>query len=77
VRRTLIHRLQKLVCRIRGHKLKVISKDLLWECQRCRGTFLSESLLNGKFKADVMPLSQQETGQPSSPINDEDKGSHS
>ena len=29
--RTLIHRLQTLVCRIRGHKLKVISKDVLWE----------------------------------------------
>ena len=80
MRRRLIHRLQKLVCRIRGHKLKVISKDVLWECQRCRDTFLSEGFLKRRFKADAMPPSQQESGQPSSPINEgkkPDNGSQS
>ena len=66
--RTLIHRLQKFVCRIRGHKLKVISKDVLWECQRCRDTFLSEGFLKRSFKADAMPPRQR--GQRSSPINE-------
>jgi hypothetical protein len=67
VRQTVIHRLQKLVCRIRAHKLKVISENVLWECQRCRGTLLSESFLKSRFKVDTMP--PRKHGQPSSPIN--------
>ena len=62
MRRALIHRLQKLVCRIRGHKLKVISKDVLWECQRCRDTFFSEGFLKRRFKVDAMPPTQQKSG---------------
>jgi hypothetical protein len=67
VGRPLIHRLQKLVCRIRGHKLQVISEDVLWECQRCRDTLLSESFLKSRFKVDTMPPWKR--GQPSSPVN--------
>jgi hypothetical protein len=74
VSRALINRLQKLVCRVRGHRLKVISKDILWECQRCGATFLSEDFVKGTVEPQhLVPPSKQESGQPPSATNEGEK----
>jgi hypothetical protein len=72
--RALIHHLQKLVCRILGHKVNVISKDVLWECQRCRATFLAKGFLKGSDEAQhAFSPTPEENGQAPSVINNRKK----
>jgi hypothetical protein len=56
--RKLIHKFHKFVCRIKGHKLKVIAKDLVWECERCEATFLRKGLSNAFNRASKLPGGQ-------------------
>jgi hypothetical protein len=51
--RKLIYDFQKLVCRINGHKFKVIRKDLLLECRRCGACAIRKGFLNGSFEAPL------------------------
>jgi hypothetical protein len=40
----------ELVCRIKGHKFKVVSKDILWECERCKACAIRKGFLERTFE---------------------------
>jgi hypothetical protein len=42
--RELKRQFHKLVCQIRGHKMKVIIEDIVLVCERCETTFLRNDL---------------------------------
>jgi hypothetical protein len=49
--RKLIHLFQKLVCRIRGHKFKVILPGVLLDCEQCGASLIRRDLVPGNTEA--------------------------
>ncbi len=55
----LIDQFHKVVCRIKGHKLKVISKDTLWECERCKAWLIRKDLMDPPSTTGKLPLASK------------------
>jgi hypothetical protein len=44
ISRQMTQRLRQVMCRIKGHKLKVIVEDMVLVCERCEATYLRNDL---------------------------------
>ena len=44
ISREMTRQLRQVMCRMRGHKLKVIVEDMVSVCERCEATYLRKDL---------------------------------
>ena len=45
ISRQMTRPLRQVMCRMKGHKLKIIIEDMVWVCERCEATYLRKDLV--------------------------------